>query len=332
MTPLLIKDWFLTRSGGMSVALLPVLFTLYQLLKKPRRAIRVPRSGERVLILGASSGIGRSIARQYAERGARVCVVGRREALVKEVEAECRKARSIPGLLAVNEEDVIGISADFASAEDMVRVRSILETKWKGLDTLIVAAGVSALQPLMTVAGVEAKSGVLEHATIEGIQRAADVSAAAIRGNYTGPLVAAVTFVPLLTNTSKSPSIVLVNSLASVIPAPTRTLYASTKAASLVLYQALSIEHPKIAFTFFMPSTVEGDFRASAVDSGPVRELDPNAHGLKREAVAQRCIAAADRAEKAVFMPATMRFAHLLYWVWPSFVERKARQKYNFGL
>ena len=71
-------------------------------------------------------------------------------------------------------------------------------------------------------------------------------------------------------------------------PAPTRTLYAATKAASLLLYQALSIEHSKIAFTYILPSTVEGDFRAGAVDGGEVREEDPSKHGLKREAVAKR--------------------------------------------
>lgn len=79
-----------------------------------------------------------------------------------------------------------------------------------------------------------------------------------------------------------------------------------------------------------MPSTVEGDFRASAVDAGPVRELDPNKHGLKREDVARRCLRAVDEGEKTVFMPLTMRWGHLLYWVWPSFVEWRARVKYNF--
>lgn len=135
----------------------------------------------------------------------------------------------------------------------------------------------------------------------------------------------------MLSNTSKAPSIILINSLASVIPAPTRTLYASSKASSLVLYQALAIEHPNINFTFFMPSTIEGDFRASAVDSGPVREMDPNKHGLKREDVAQRCLDAVDNGGKVVFMPVLMKYAHLLYWIWPSFVEGKAKKKYNFS-
>ena len=138
----------------------------------------------------------------------------------------------------------------------------------------------------------------------------------------------------MLSNTSKSPSILLLNSLASVIPAPTRTIYASTKAASLVLYQALSIEHPKIAFTVCMPSTVEGDFRASAVDAGPgeTEASHPNKRGLKREFVAKRCIEAIDKGEKTVFIPVTMRFAHLLYWVMPSLVERGAKRRYNFSV
>lgn len=81
-----------------------------------------------------------------------------------------------------------------------------------------------------------------------------------------------------------------------------------------------------------MPSTVEGDFRASAVDSGPVRESDPNKHGLKKEAVAARCIQAVDRKEGTVFMPETMRYAHLLYWIWPSLVNHFAMKKYNYSV
>jgi hypothetical protein len=65
-----------------------------------------------------------------------------------------------------------------------------LNTEWGGIDTMIVAAGVSALLPLMEVAGV--KSGKVEKS---GIQHVVDVAALATRGNYVGPLVAAVTFV-----------------------------------------------------------------------------------------------------------------------------------------
>lgn len=116
------------------------------------------------------------------------------------------------------------------------------------------------------------------------------------------------------------------------MPAPTRALYASTKAASLLLYQALAIEHRSIAFSFIIPATIEGNFRASAVDSGPVREADPNKHGLKIDYVAARCIDAVDRKVRGnVILPyIPYAFGHHLYYIWPSYVERQAAKKYNF--
>ncbi|TFK38792.1 NAD(P)-binding protein [Crucibulum laeve] len=308
--------------------LLPFFFTARRLLRTPLRTAKLAPIAERVLIIGASSGIGQSIAHIYAKRGARVCVVGRREKNIEEVATECRLR-----VLGGDDKRILGVAADFADVDDMIRVRTLLETEWNGLDTLIIVAGVSALQPLMAVAGVEAHgtSFTPREADRDGLQRAVDVSAAAVRGNYTGPLVAAIAFIPLLQRTSPSPSVLLLNSLASVIPAPTRSIYASTKSASLLLFQALSIEHPSIAFSHILPATVEGDFRASAVDGGPVREKDPNKSGLKREYVADRCVLAVDRREKTVFMPWAMRPAHFLYWIWPSYVERMAREKYNFN-
>ncbi|KAF5376862.1 hypothetical protein D9615_007287 [Tricholomella constricta] len=323
----------ISRQGLAILAVVPVILTLRRLYLRSRRVLKVAKIDERVLVLGASSGIGRSIANLYAERGARVCVVGRRRDKIEEVAEECRARGTLSS--AYGPTRIIGVAADFADVEDMVRLRDTLETEWQGVDTVIVAAGVSALQPLMAIAGLEAHSNgskfTPSKASKEGIQKAVDITAAATRGNYVGPLIAAITFIPLLTTSSVAPSILLVSSLAALIPAPTRTLYASTKAASLVLYQALSIEHPTVNFTFFTPSTVDGDFRASAVDAGPVREADPNKHGLKKEDVALRCIEAVDTYEKTVFMPGVMRFGHLLYWIWPAFVEWRARKKYNFS-
>lgn len=136
--------------------------------------------------------------------------------------------------------------------------------------------------------------------------------------------------IPFMRSTSVSPSVLLISSLGAVIAAPTRAIYGSTKAASYILYQALSIENPSVNFSYVLPSTVEGNFRASAVDAGPVREDKPNQTGLKREAVAERCIRAIDAREKIIFIPAFYKFAQLLSWIWPSYVERKAARKYRF--
>ena len=212
-----IRRWIETSTGTLSLAAIPLAFALFKILQKPRRLSKVSKTKERVLVLGATSGIGRSIARQYAERGAVVCIVGRRGALVDEVVKECRQARSSLRLGTTDKkDDFLGVTADFANVDDMVRVREVIQSSvcqsllfffclaqfdlwldWNGLDTIVVAAGVSALQPLMAVAGVETSDGGFtpEEASREGIKRVTEVVAAATTGNYVGPLIAAVTFV-----------------------------------------------------------------------------------------------------------------------------------------
>lgn len=249
--------------------------------------------------------------------------------MLEEAAEECR--------MLCEGDRVLCVRGDCASVEDMTKVRDAVIKEWGGIDTLIITAGVSALQPLMAVAGVTASKDGLSplHASAEAINHAVGVAKAAIDGNFFGPYIAAITFIPLLTSCSTSPSILLLSSVAAIIPAPTRTLYASTKAASLILFQALAIEHPRISFMSFLPATIEGDFRASAVDTPPnsspvIHEADPNKHGLRREVVAKRCIQAIDRKEKTVFMPQYMRIGHVLYWIWPAYVEWRGRVKYNF--
>lgn len=183
--------------------------------------------------------------------------------------------------------------------------------------------------------------------TAPGIKRAGEVALAALAGNYLGPLLSAVTFVrfiiplpfnwfthtgtmqiPMLESTSPSPSICQISSIASIIPAPTRSIYGSTKAASFILYRSLSIEHPRINFSIVCPATVEGDFRSSAVDLGDVRESLKGA--LKAEYVARVCVKAVDDRTKLVLLPRAYWLINLVSWILPSVVERGASKKYNF--
>ncbi|ESK93510.1 short-chain dehydrogenase reductase family protein [Moniliophthora roreri MCA 2997] len=295
--------------------LIPFLFATRKLVYETRRRRKILHQSERVLVLGGSSGIGREIARQYAARGAKVCIVGRTPEKLAEAVEECKGA--------------ISAVADLSNVEDMIRLRNMLETDLGGIDTIIVAAGVSATRPLLSIADVDSPTA---NATQAGVERAVTAASAAVQGNYIGPLVAAVTFIPLLKRTSSSPSILLISSLGAVVPAPTRTIYGSTKSASLLLYQSLAIEHPSINFSFILPSTVQGDFRASAVDVDSTAKATStwNSEGLKVADVAKRCVEVVDSGEKLVFLPSTMRLGHLLYWIWPSFVEKKAMKKYGF--
>lgn len=70
--------------------------------------------------------------------------------------------------------------------------KAYITAAWEGVDTVIVAAGVSSLRPLLEVSGVHLPG---EEPTLDGVQRAVDVSSAAMRGNFSGPLVSAVSLV-----------------------------------------------------------------------------------------------------------------------------------------
>ncbi|KAI2470670.1 NAD(P)-binding protein [Annulohypoxylon bovei var. microspora] len=296
------------------------LYFTYRYIRSisPARHGKIQPTYERVVIIGASSGLGRVVAKRYAARGAHVCIVARRAEQLSELAGECG-------------EKCFWVAADFSDVGDMVRVREELLAKWGGMDTLYVCAGVSAVQPVMSLAGVE--PGKNDDAGETGIRHAFNIATRATQGNVYGPLLAALTFIPMLLRTSASPSILLVSSIAAVVPAPTRALYAATKASSLLLFQSLAIEHSGIAFTFILPATIQGNFRASAVDADlETREAEPNQRGLKLDYVAERCVDAVDRQVRGnVVIPKfPYAIAHHLYYLWPSFIEKQARKKYNF--
>jgi hypothetical protein len=118
-------------SALLAVALsVPLLFKLPRIAYKIRRRAQLPQDYERVLILGASSGIGRAAAHLYAARGARVCLVGRRGEKLREAHEECVALSSKNGHseYQAGGRRVISVEADFTSVDDMVRVRDTLET------------------------------------------------------------------------------------------------------------------------------------------------------------------------------------------------------------
>lgn len=166
-----------TSAYSLAGAALAVALPAAYLLTRSSSKRHLPQ--ERVLILGASSGVGQAIARKYAQRDARICLVARSAGKLESLQKECG-------------ESCIVQVADFTLVEDMVRVRQAIEAAWGGIDTVHVCAGVSALQPLLNLTGTT-EAG--QDASQDGIQSAVDIAGRAIRGNFNGPLVAALTFV-----------------------------------------------------------------------------------------------------------------------------------------
>lgn len=117
-----------TLIAGLGLSI-PLLFKARGLVRRVRRSAKLPHNYERVLILGASSGIGRSIAHLYAARGARVCIVGRRAEQLQEVVEECQQLSAKAGHAEYQAggRRIISVAADFTNVDEMVSVRTALE-------------------------------------------------------------------------------------------------------------------------------------------------------------------------------------------------------------
>jgi len=89
--------------------------------------------GARVIITGATSGIGAEAARQLGARGCRVAVTGRREEKLRATEAAVRAAGA---------EDVIALAGSVTDPATVRRHVAAVCDAWGGVDVAILNAGV----------------------------------------------------------------------------------------------------------------------------------------------------------------------------------------------
>lgn len=83
--------------------------------------------GRRLLVTGASRGIGHAIASLAAQRGDKVCLVAR--------------GADIEAIAAAIGGEAFGIAADVTRADDLARVAAAVGERWGGLDVLVNNAG-----------------------------------------------------------------------------------------------------------------------------------------------------------------------------------------------
>ena len=91
-------------------------------------------SGKRIVVTGASGGIGRAIAENLAARGARVILAARNLDRLKDLEASIRG----------NGGEAFAVACDVTKPDDRQRLLAATVEHWGGLDGLINNAGVSA--------------------------------------------------------------------------------------------------------------------------------------------------------------------------------------------
>lgn len=165
--------------------------------------------GQRVLITGASRGIGRHLALGFAARGAHVALLARGAealaALAREV-----AAKGVPELVLPCD---VGDAAAVARAFDRVR------EAWGGLDVLIHNAGINIRKP--------------------ALELETDEWHAVLRTNLDSTFHCCRAAGALLGQGSR---VVLMGSVAGVVALPTGVAYAASKAAIAQMARTLALE------------------------------------------------------------------------------------------
>ncbi|KAG0201195.1 hypothetical protein BGX28_005917 [Mortierella sp. GBA30] len=312
----------------------------------PARTSRIPPAQERVVIIGASSGIGSELARIYANRHAHVVLVARRmqllEKLVQELSSTAGSIHAVQGDVTRNE-DVLRITIESLKALN------------GGVDTLIICAGVISVLPFEELAGIDVTKAArasdtnteFDHLLPSNAAAAFDASVRIMHVNYHAPLNLTSHFLPALTRTSAAGNIIVVSSMAGKLGAPTRSIYCASKHAAQGFFDALSmeVERTGVHVGIVSPGTVETDLRQSAVDlpkqeasvtsvssqvSQPQKIAGTKKGAMSAKECAQGIVKGSDMRQHEVVMPWFYHVSLVLHILSPKLVRWLAKKKYGY--
>jgi short-subunit dehydrogenase len=231
----------------------------------------------RVVITGASSGIGRAAARAFAQRGASLTLAARREAVLRDVAAEC---------VAMGGRAVV-VATDVTDADAVTELARRADEAYGGIDVWINNAGTGVFGPF-------------QHGEMELHRKTVEV-------NLLGTMHGAYAVLPVFLRQHKG---ILINniSLGGWAPTPFAAAYTASKFGlrgfTASLRQELS-HHSRIHVCAVFPSMIDTPgFVHGANVSG--RNLDPGPFLYRPEEVAETFVRVVQRPrdEVAVGWPA----------------------------
>ncbi len=164
-----------------------------------------------VVIMGASSGVGKATALTMAAQGARLVLGARREWLLRDLAEECR---CLGGL-------AIPVRCDVTDPDDVMRLAEAAQRRFGTLDVWVSVAGTGAV-------GTFTETPLPAHRRV-------------IETNLFGPLHGAHAALPYFLERGRG-VLINVNSLGAFFPAPYATAYSASKVGLLGLMDALRAE------------------------------------------------------------------------------------------
>jgi short-subunit dehydrogenase len=246
---------------------------------------RTKIAASRVLLTGASSGIGRELAKELAERGAVLAIAARRRPLLESLAAEIAAAGGREPVVLEADLSVRGAAADLGQKS---------EEALGGVDVLINNAGGGAGGSIATVGDKD-----------EGRE--------AFEINYWSPVALIHALAPGMRE-RRGGAIVNVTSVAQVATWPGFGAYAATKAALGLATETLAMElgdsgvHVMEALPGPVDTAVQGETRmAPGID----RMLGRTPLG-DAATMALRIVEGLEKGRSRVIYPGRARFAYLL--------------------
>jgi short-subunit dehydrogenase len=226
----------------------------------------------RVIVTGASSGIGRAIALEFARRGARLALASRTMAALDELAAAIQKAG---GQAAVIPTDVTEAGAVERLARETIR-------QLGGIDILVNNAGV----------GMQAPIGEASAADVEALFRLNVLAAAA-----------AIRAVVPAMRAQQSGMIINISSMAGRIVIPRIGYYSASKFALTAIGDALRMEEAGhgIRVMNVFPGTTRSRFPENRLGT-PGRLPHQRLPAVSAEKVARRVADAVERNQSSVYI------------------------------
>ncbi len=220
-------------------------------------------SGLRLLVTGASQGIGRALAVEAARRGARVLASARSADKLSELEAEVRAAG---GVIAV-------CPADVTDPADRDGLRLAAVERYGGLDVLVNNAGVGATGHLM--------------------ESHPDTLRTIFDTNYFATVELTRTLLPLLKG-GRTPAVVIISSVLGKRAWPARSLYSASKFAAQAFADELRTELAPdgVDVVVVSPGLTRTNFSHNMLERSARIPLD-HLRGMTSEAVAAATLDAA---------------------------------------
>jgi short-subunit dehydrogenase len=254
-------------------------------------------SGLRVLVTGASQGIGKAIAFQAAMRVMRVIAAARNVELLSQLRDEVR----------ANGQTVEIVQADVASPEGRDAMVQAAKEKFGGLDVLINNAGIGA--------------------TGHFAESSPDVLRSIMETNFFGTVETTRAFLPLLRE-GKTPAVVNVSSILGRRAIPGRSLYSASKFAVEGWTQAIRAEFARFGIDVITvnPGLTQTNFSQNMLEKSAKQSLD-HRRGMTPDQVAKAtldALAAGKRVVNLTFLGKALLFANRFA---PGLVDRIAAKK-----